>query len=266
METNIINLVSTVPTFKNKALNESTQIIFSAATAYNKTATETRKVIAKALAIVESGKLYKEDGYKSLAEYADKIGLDKSLAHKLENAGRLLNSKDETVKAFADKADYSKLSIMASAGESEVKKAIESGELKADSTQAEVKEWKAAHNASKAESKAKVIPDYKVTAYFMSIHSDGPADLSRDRIALSSPKDFPEAIDMKPMSVVKTTDSAGNEWYTATYAGFATLLYTAERLAKAPKDKPAKPDFSTLDDAAFSELLKEAARRGMKVE
>lgn len=265
METNIINLVSTAPTFKNKALNESTQIIFSAATAYNKTATETRKVIAKALAIVEAGKLYKEDGYKSLAEYADKIGLDKSLAHKLENAGRLLNSKDETIKAFADKADYSKLSIMASAGEKEVKKAIESGEVKVDSTQAEVKEWKASHNAKKDASKPKVVPTWHITGTcFMA--SKGESKVIDVDVGIQNPLDWAVEYDSTAL-VSKVKDANDAIIYVAITDDGSMFNYTAAKVITGKKfTKPTKPDFSTLDDAAFAELLKEAARRGMKVE
>lgn len=266
METNIITLNATIPTFKNKALNTCTEVIYSAAREYNQTAAETRKVIAKSLNDIENGKLYKDDDCKSLAEYAARIGLEKSLAHKLENAGRMINSKDETIREFALAADWSKLAIMASADDDSIKEAIETGAVKTDSTQAEVKSWKTAHNAKKAASKPALVPDYKVV-----FHVYGPGNMGderiEERVALQSPKDFPEYVGYKPLTVVKAEDDDGVTFYTAILNDHSVLSYTLERLAKADKKaKASKPDFSTLDDAAFAELLKEAARRGIKAE
>lgn len=266
MENSIITLNSKAPAFKNKSLNESTAIIYSAANAYNKTATETRKVIAKALAVVEAGKLYKDDGLKSLAEYAERIGLDKSLAHKLENAGRLLRSKDETIRKFAETADYSKLAIMSSADADEVKKAIESGTIKPESTAAEVKEWKAAINTKKASSNPALVPDYKVTYNHYGPSYQGDTR-TVDRIALQNPKDFPEANGTPPLAVFKANDTDLATVYVALYNDRSVMVYTVERIAKeAKKPKASKPDFSTLDKAAFKEMLKAAMAKGISLD
>lgn len=144
-----IAILDKAPVFKSKALNAATKTIFDAVNRYNVTASETRKAVAIELYHIEKGKLYKDDGHKSLAEYAATIGLDKSLAHKLENAGRMLESDNETIRNYAATADYSKLAILASADEKEVAEAITAGDISADSTQAQVKEWKAARKAPK---------------------------------------------------------------------------------------------------------------------
>ena len=154
---------------------------------------------------------------------------------------------------------------MASAGEQAVKKAIEAGEVKQDSTQTEVKEWKAKHNAAKAASKPTIVPDYKVVYDCLGFKDTNYTHGEVDRVALASPKDFPETAKLKPITVVKSVDEDGEEFYTAIMSRARVMTYKVERLAKETK-KPSKPDFSNFDDAAFAELLKEAARRGMKVE
>ena len=141
--------------FKSKALNTATAGLAKAF----KNIESGRKDACAILAKIERNNSYKEDGFKSLAEYAETIGINKSLAHKMENAGRMLISEDETIKTFANNTDFSKLAILSSADEKEVKKAIENGSLTSESTQAEVKEIKA---NMKTEGKDKVLSKYKV--------------------------------------------------------------------------------------------------------
>ena len=141
--------------FKSKALNTATAGLAKAF----KNIESGRKDACAILAKIERNQSYKEDGFKSLAEYAETIGINKSLAHKMENAGRMLISEDETIKTFANNTDFSKLAILSSADEKDLKKAIEDGSLTSESTQAEVKEIKA---NMKAEGKDKVLSKYKV--------------------------------------------------------------------------------------------------------
>lgn len=163
MENAIITLKDKKPVWKDKALQEATDMIYTAANTYAQTADETRKVIAATLATIERAKLYKADGFDSLADFAEEgLGIKKSLAHKLENAGRLLLSDNATVKEFATKADYSKLSILASAKEEDVQKAIESGALNEKTTQREVTEWK--KTAAPKKDKPVVVPKWHIEA------------------------------------------------------------------------------------------------------
>ena len=151
----IATLNESKPVFKSKALSHATDIIYDAVAKFNANAKETRRTVAVTLAKIEKHKDYEADGFKSLAEYAERIGFEKSAAHKLENAGRLILSENETVKALANDMDVSKLSIIASADEKEIEEAVKSGALKSDMSQNEVREWKTAVNASKPISPAK---------------------------------------------------------------------------------------------------------------
>ena len=142
--------------FQSKALNTATQGLYKAFAAMENGKKDACVILAK----VEKNKSYSEDGFKSLAEYAERIGLNKSLAHKMENAGRLLISENDKVKDFADKADFSKLAILSSLGEDTIADSIESGEISPDMTQSKITEAKAAIQAKSA--KEKVLPKYHV--------------------------------------------------------------------------------------------------------
>lgn len=152
----IATLAENKPVFKSKALSHATDIIYEAVAKFNANAKETRRTVAVTLAKVEKHKDYEADGFKSLADYAAAIGFEKSAAHKLENAGRLILSDNETIKSLANDMDVSKLSIIASADEKDIEAAVKSGALKSDMSQNDVREWKAAVNASKPTSPAKV--------------------------------------------------------------------------------------------------------------
>ena len=146
-------------TFKNKELNKATGELYKAFQNIEKSNNEACKILAR----VEKEKLYKDDGFKSLAEYAEQIGLEKSTAHKMENAGRLMISENEKVREFAAKADYSKLAMLASEDEKAVEKAIEDGVINEKTTQRDVKKWK---DGQKTSTKAKVLPRYDIDIVF----------------------------------------------------------------------------------------------------
>lgn len=152
----IATLNESKPVFKSKALTHATDIIYDAISKFNANAKETRRTVAVTLAKVEKHKDYEADGFKSLADYAAAIGFEKSAAHKLENAGRLILSENETVKSLAADMDVSKLSIIASADEKDIEEAVKAGALKPDMSQNDVREWKASVNASKPTKSAKV--------------------------------------------------------------------------------------------------------------
>lgn len=114
---------------------------------------------------VEEKKSWKVDGFKSLAEYAEAINFPwgKSMAHKFENAGRLMESKDKTVSEFAESTNITNLTELASADPKAVAEAIKNGDLKPDMTVKEVKEWKKNNTESKPKIEKRM--DYKGAIY-----------------------------------------------------------------------------------------------------
>lgn len=248
-----IAILDKAPVFKSAELNKATATIFEAVNKYNATATETRKAVAVELYHIEKGKLYKDDGHKSLADYAATIGLDKSLAHKLENAGRLLDSENETIRNYAATADYSKLAILASADEKEVQQAIESGEITADTTQAQVKEWK----ASKKPVKATVLPNYELD--FTVYSKKGMESVHYDSTILEDVEEFKDC----SWGKVKTAD--GTVVVVGLRAdGAMVRIIKQEKVKSVKKDRP-RPgtqfDPSCLTDEMLAAAMAELARR-----
>ena len=256
METNLITLNSTMPTFKNSDLNKATAKLYelagkqaSATSAYEKTTNITRKAVASVLADIEARKLYKEDGLKSLAEYGDTIGLDKSLTHKLENAGRLLNSEDATIKDFAGKADWSKLSILASADQKEVAEAIKDKKLTPESTQREVKDWKSRNEAAKPKA-GKVLPEFEVDLTVFD--RNGAKHFHFDRIAI-------EGIEqLDGFHFANYKDESGNVIYFGIHSDGRMARYTRVRVKAESTPKTKSIDLSSMTD---EEIMAEMARR-----
>ena len=151
-------------TFKNERLNAITQDMAQNAAA----AVDNVKQICIDLSIIEAGLLYKDDGFKNLAEYAETIGLDKSKAHKMENAGRLYTSANEKIRLLAAGMDWSKAAMLASEDESDIDAGINSNELTSDMTQEAVRKWKDRRKAAK-ESKGKVLKRYNYAGLYIPV-------------------------------------------------------------------------------------------------
>lgn len=248
-----IAILDKAPVFKSKALNKATTAIFDAVNRYNSTASETRKIVAVELYHIEKGKLYKDDGHNSLAEYAATIGLDKSLAHKLENAGRMLDSENETIRNYAATADYSKLAILASADEKEVEEAINAGDITTDSTQAQVKEWK----ASKKVPKTTVLTNYELD--FTVYSKTGMETVHYDSTILDDVEEFNEC----SWGKVKTLDGAVIV-VGIRPDGAMVRIIKQEKVKPIKKDRP-RPGTqfnpSLLTDEMLAAVMAEVARR-----
>ena len=264
METNLIKMGETRPTFKSAALNEATAKLFdlnakqhSAFDAAEKSIAITRKAIASILADIEARKLYKEDGFKSLAEYGDTIGLDKSMTHKLENAGRLLNSGNDSIKDFAAKADWSKLAILASADPAEVAKAIKEKKLTTDSTAEEVKAWKKSAEESKPKT-GKVLPKYAIDLTLFD--RNGATDYHFDAIEL----EMVTQLEGFTVSSVKNPETGAITFY-GIHPDGRMVRYTKQRVKAAESTVKPVIDLSKLSDEQVQALIAEYnARRKAK--
>ena len=126
----------------------------------NKATESAGRDIGKLLAEVESSGCYKVDGFTTVPKYAEAVlGMPVSTASALLRYGAMLNDKDmpEVVKALP----WSNYDAVKSAGKEEIIKGVESGEIRANSTQKELKAFAAKVNANKPR-KPKVLPKYNV--------------------------------------------------------------------------------------------------------
>ena len=255
--------IRTNNTFKSKELTKATLGLADCFNSANKAYKDACVILAK----VEANQSWKEDGFKSLAEYGELIGLNKSVTHKMENAGRLILSDNPVIRDFAAKADYSKLSLLQSEDEDDVAEAIEKGELTPETTAAKVKEWKAARPVK--EGKEKVVPTFHIVGHGFIIQTVGaaPEQVEIDvTVGIASPADWAREFDNTAI-VSSAKDPDGDTLYMALTAAGSMFTYHAERVKAEKKAKKAAPvafDLSKLPDDVVAKMIAEynAKREG----
>ena len=168
----IIISTSSVPTkfsFKNAKLNELSAKIAEQSAAMNALYTEAKdraEAINKALAPIFGellkSKCYKDDGFKSVADFAETtFGMGKSMAYMLARVGeQFYNDDNEYTKAARDTLSTSKLAEFAGVDRTAIAKAIKDGKLTKDTPLAECREFAAAH---KKPGKEKIVPKFTVS-------------------------------------------------------------------------------------------------------
>lgn len=154
--------------FKNQQLNQfSEQIarIYSNAASY---ADAKNREMACILADVMESKCYTDDGFDSVASYAAAtFGIAKSNAYQLARAGQVYRNPNapEQLKAMTP----SKLSELSTVPDEIVFAAVESGEIKSDTTQKKLRDFASAHKSeslqltesdAKEEVKAEILKQY----------------------------------------------------------------------------------------------------------
>lgn len=121
--------------FKNPALNAHAVEIATAQTHM----VDSVKEVAKALGAVKKESCYKEDGFKSVADFAEKtFGLKRSYAYMLANVGeRFYNAEQlpEPVAELVDAMPVTNLAELVNVLDDKLETAIESGELTPTMTQ-----------------------------------------------------------------------------------------------------------------------------------
>lgn len=167
----IILSTSNAPTkfaFKNAKLNELSAKIAEQSAAMNALYTEAKdraEAINKALAPIFGEllktKCYKDDGFKSVADFAEQtFGMGKSMAYMLARVGeQFYNDDNEYVKTARETLSTSKLAEFAGVDRTAIAKAIKDGKLTKDTSLADCREFAAAH---KKPSKERVVPTFTV--------------------------------------------------------------------------------------------------------
>lgn len=198
-------------------------------------AESSKRGICIELTKIESGKLYEADGFKSLAEYGETIGLEKSLTHKLENAGRVYLSDKPATKALAANLEWSKAAMLASEDADKVEAAAAAGELKSDMSAKDVKAWKATQAVKKG-GKEKVVPSWNITGMCYTGNGKKLIDVT---IGIDNPINWAREYDSTAL-VAAVKDADGDVHYLATCnSGMFTYVAAKVKPVKEGK-KPAK--------------------------
>lgn len=156
--------------FKNAQLNKISEKIAEQSAAMNSVynaAKEGAEAVNKALAPLfgelMASKCYKDDGFKSVADYAEQtFGMSKSMAYMLARVGEAFyNTGSEGAKLARETLSTSKLAELTGTDKKVVGDAIKAGELSAETPLAVCRDFATAH---KKPGKEKVLPTFSVMA------------------------------------------------------------------------------------------------------
>lgn len=203
------------------------------------------------------GKKYEADGFKSIAEFAETIGIEKSTAHKMADAGMVYDSKLPAIAQFADKAGYTKASKIASIvkdGKSEdLANAIESGEISADDSVSDISSWKA---TKVAQAKGdKVLSKFKVD-----VKKANGDTIHYDAIELEN---VTEIDGLQKVGMVKRGDNSSPCAVYIDSVTLETVVVTYTKVKKASKTNASKT--KAAKDISKEELIALAESMGMKI-
>ena len=157
--------------FKNAQLNKISAKIAEQSAAMNSVynaAKEGAEAVNKALAPLfgelMASKCYKDDGFKSVADYAEQtFGMSKSMAYMLARVGEAFyNTGAEGAKLARETLSTSKLAELTGTDKKVVGDAIKAGELNADTPLAACRDFATAH---KKPGKEKVVQTFNLYLY-----------------------------------------------------------------------------------------------------
>lgn len=157
-------------TFKNAKLNEISAKIAEQSAAMNSVynaAKEGAEAVNKALAPLfgelMASKCYKDDGFKSVADYAEQtFGMSKSMAYMLARVGETFyNTGSEDAKKARETLSTSKLAELTGVDKKDIGKALKDGKLSAETSLADCRDFATAH---KKPGKERVVPTFNLFA------------------------------------------------------------------------------------------------------
>lgn len=251
MENNEI-IIRTGTTFKSSDLNDAVKSFNKFFSGINKNWRDACILMHR----LADGKKYEADGFKSIADFAETIGIEKSTAHKMADAGMVYDSKVPAIAQFADKAGYTKASKVASIvkdGKSEeLAKAIEDGDISADHSVAQISSWKAT-KAAQAKGE-KVLPKFEVD-----VKKANGDTVHYDAIELENVK---EISGLQKVGMVKRGDNSSP---CAVYIDSFTLKTVVVQYSKVKATKAKAPKTKAAKEMTKEELIALAESMGMKV-
>lgn len=205
---------------------------------------------------LQDGKKYEEDGFKSIADFAETIGIEKSTAHKMCDAGMVYDSKNPVIAQFATDAGYTKANKVASlvkdGKEDELAKAIEDGEISADDTVSDLTAWKETKRLQ--DKKEKVLSKFEID--FTVFKSKGAQGFHYDAIEFENVPEFDGVL----WGGVSIPD--GGKVKIGLYPdGTLVKINSMDKVKKEPKAKATKP----AKEMTKEELIALAESMGMKV-
>lgn len=172
--------VATSFTFKNVELNKASERI----TALKGSISENMNEIAKILGRVKRDKLYVEDGFKSVSEYAENaLDLGKATAYAMAGVGdRFLLSDTKTAQTISAMLPASNLAELVGLTDEEIQDGINKRSITPNSTQVELRAFVKAVKSKRTDGLVRVLPEFIVDIKI--IHNNTVSDIHFDKCTL----------------------------------------------------------------------------------
>lgn len=217
---------------------------------------------------LEDGKKYEKDGFKSLADFAETIGIDKSSAHRMADAGRVYDSKVPEIAEYANKAGYTAAATVASMLKDKdqakvLEESIKDKTLDENMKVDDVKAWKA--NKIAATKKETVLPRYNIRGYYVS----SKGEYEKVYLPDTTIEDLTESYisgrtcDIKNLNVKNSDGKIVKKVTVALMEDGAMLSFSSEKVKENKAGKPKAK--KSLDDMTPEEFQAWAAERGMTI-
>lgn len=235
MEANIQNITTHAPAtfnFKSAALNAySRQIAEIGAEMASKNIQ-----IAKILGKIMTEEAYKEDGFTSVQEYAEKVfGIKKSSAYQLANVGkRFYNSDSEAARKVAEMLPPANLAELKNMSDEDIAKEVESGAITPYTTQKKLREIASKHKEAKPATVEKTYDGSVKAVVGMTVKTKPFTNRVLDDILLETAGEygfFPEAF--KPYGPnMKVAVSSTGDIFLVSYEKHVTAKQAHDNAAK----------------------------------
>ena len=252
MEKNAM-VIRTDRVFQEKALNDAVRGLAKAYTNIEKNKKDACLILWR----LEDGKKYETDGFKSLEEFAQTIGIEKSTAHRMADAGRVYDSKIPEIAQFASDAGYTSAAKLASMVKNEeqektLAESIKNGDITPDMTVDKISAWKA--DATSGKRKDKVLSKYHVSGF--QYKAEGMLYLDYDAIEIEMIPEIDGFVKVGAYEGEKGIDKEGNiireKWNV--YASPKTAEIVAFTADKVKKERKTETKVKSIKDYSLEEL------------
>ena len=260
MEANIQNITTHAPAtfnFKSAALNAySRQIAEIGAEMASKNIQ-----IAKILGKIMTEEAYKEDGFTSVQEYAEKVfGIKKASAYQLANVGkRFYNSDSETARKVADMLPPANLAELKNMSDEDIDKEVKAGNITPETTQKQLRNIASKHKEVKTATVVKTYDGSVKSVVGMTVKTKPFTNRALDDILMDVSSEygfFPEAF--KPYGPnMKVAVSSAGDIFLVSYEKHVTAKQAHDKAAKNGK-------VATFTQADVDRMIAEALARQNK--
>lgn len=258
----------TLPALKNPALAESAAYMARIINGTYENMRRSSEALAITLHKVDTEKLYEDDGYKSTADFAERVlGLKKASVSTLISTAKRFSKDGEmnAPKGLEGQTAYN-LYYLKDATDEQIAAAVEAGELTPSTSQKDIKAWADAHIVKDADK-----PATKPVNMFRVMFRNGATiipverELTEDEIGEEVKATFPgnsyEAKELSPIKCDDGTSIKRRVYIIDDGRDCPFSIIACYKLVKVPKAAKTSAKTVSFTDMSDDELLAELERR-----